>query len=192
MLLSALSSSPIMIVLDEAYREFVTEEPVNATLPLLNTYPNLVILRTFSKAYGLAGFRMGYGIMSENNATILQKVRQPFNVNSIALTAAKIALDTPSFLDRTITNNTHQRNWLTDQIKEMGLCVTHSHANFICIALNRPAMDVYQALLRKGFIIRPLDSFGLAGHIRVSIGTPEQNQGFLNAFKKSILELDKE
>jgi len=191
-LLSALSSSPIMIVLDEAYREFVTEEPVNATIPLLNTYPNLVILRTFSKAYGLAGFRIGYGIMAENHATILHKVRQPFNVNSIALTAAKIALDTPSFLDKTITNNTHQREWLTDKIKEMGLCVTHSHANFICITLNRPAMDVYQALLRKGFIIRPLDSFGLAGHIRVSIGTPEQNQGFLNAFKKSILELDKE
>jgi histidinol-phosphate aminotransferase len=189
-------SSDIIVVLDEAYRDFITEEDPLATVSLLKAYPNLIILRTFSKAYGLAGFRIGYAMGSESVISILQKVRQPFNVNSLALSAAELSLKNTAFLTKTITNNTQQRAWLTQKVEEMGvemkLRVIPSHANFICIEVNRPAMDVYQGLLRKGYIIRPLDSFGLSGHIRVTIGTPEQNQGFLNAFGKVVIELDKE
>ena len=182
-------SSDIIVVLDEAYREFVTLEDINATLSLLADYSNLVILRTFSKAYGLAGFRVGYAMGSPELIEILHKVRPPFNVNSLALVAAELALDCSDFLSKTITNNSQQREWLYAEINQMGLTVIDSQANFLCILVNRPAMDVYQGLLRKGYIIRPLDSFGLADYIRVTIGTPEQNQGFLSAFKQVLTEL---
>lgn len=173
----------VILVLDEAYREFVTDEDPNATLSLLNDYSNIVILRTFSKAYGLAAFRIGYLMGHTDLVQILHKVRQPFNVNAIALDAAKQALTAKSFLEKTIQNNTHQRGWLSETLPELGVSCLPSQGNFICIQTPFPAMDIFHGLLRKGYIIRPLDSFGLSNAIRVSVGTPTQNQGVVRALK---------
>jgi histidinol-phosphate aminotransferase len=173
-------------VLDEAYFEFVsTVEPVNS-IDWLKKQPNLIITRTFSKAYGLAGLRMGYGLSSPQIADILNRVRQPFNNNTLALVAAEAALTDFEHLQNTIAVNAQGMQQLTDGFKGLGLEWIPSAGNFVSVDLKQPGQPLYEALLCKGVIVRPVGNYELPNHLRISIGTKEENQIFLQALTESL------
>ena len=167
---SALPSS-VLVVLDEAYIEYSPESDNRA---LIDDFDNVVIVRTFSKAYGLAGLRVGYALSSEAVATVLNRVRQPFNVNRLALAAAKTALLDKDFIKRAYQNNKEQMRWLEKQFDALGLAFIRSSSNFIMVEIS-DALAVYHALLEQGVIVRPLVSYGLASWLRITVGLPEDN-----------------
>jgi len=171
----------VICVLDEAYFEFVScVETVNS-IDWLKKFPNLIITRTFSKAYGLAGLRVGYGLSSPEIADILNRVRQPFNNNSLALVAATAALDDAEHLQKTVDNNTLGMAQLTEGFKTLGLEWIPSAGNFVSVDLKQSGMPIYDALLRKGVIVRPVGVYEMPNHLRISIGTPNENAVFLQA-----------
>ncbi|GAA0319003.1 histidinol-phosphate transaminase [Psychrobacter aestuarii] len=167
---SALPSS-VLVVLDEAYIEY---SPESNNSSLLDDFDNVVIVRTFSKAYGLAGLRVGYALSSDAVATVLNRVRQPFNVNRLALAAARAALLDQDFIKRAYQNNKEQMRWLEKQFDALGLAFVRSSSNFIMVEIT-DALAIYHALLEQGVIVRPLVSYGLAGWLRVTVGLPEDN-----------------
>ncbi|WP_374090596.1 histidinol-phosphate transaminase [Methylomicrobium lacus] len=173
-------------VLDEAYYEFVQRKGEQDAIAWLGQCPNLVIARTFSKAYGLAGLRIGYCLSSPEMADILNRVRQPFNNNSLALAAAEAALDDSEHLQNTIKNNALGMKQLTEGFKNLGLGWIPSAGNFVSVDLSEPAAPVYAALLRKGVIVRPVANYEMPNHLRVSIGTPEENNLFLQALTECL------
>ncbi|MDD5411761.1 MAG: histidinol-phosphate transaminase [Methylobacter sp.] len=183
--ISALPESCVC-VLDEAYFEFVrTVESVNS-IDWLKKHPNLIVTRTFSKAYGLAGLRVGYGLSSPQMADILNRVRQPFNNNALALVAAEAALTDFEHLKNTITVNTQGMQQLTDGFKDLGLEWIESAGNFVLVDVKQPGQPLYEALLRKGVIVRPVGNYELPNHLRISIGTKEENQVFLQALTEVL------
>lgn len=190
-------------VLDEAYCEFVGDGRIGslpiATLPpsmavgraddsitWLKKYPNLLITRTFSKAYGLAGLRVGYGLSSPQLADILNRVRQPFNNNMLALAAAEAALTDTEHLQNTIAVNAQGMQFITDGFIKLGLEWIPSAGNFVLVDLKQPAMPIYEALLRKGVIVRPVGVYELPNHLRITIGTQAENQLFLLALAEAL------
>ena len=173
-------------VLDEAYFEFVSNAESINSIDWLNKYPNLLITRTFSKAYGLAGLRVGYGLSSPELADILNRVRQPFNNNTLALVAAEAALADDEHLQKTITVNSLGMQQLTDGFKVLGLEWIPSAGNFVAVDVKRAGQPVYEALLRKGVIVRPVGNYEMPNHLRISIGTKEQNQLFLKALSDTL------
>lgn len=173
----------VILVLDEAYYEFAAGGDYPDSLQWLAEHPNMLVARTFSKAYGLAGFRIGYSVSGVEIADLLNRVRQPFNINSLALTAAQAALDDGKHLQRTLGNNRDGMLQLTEGFAALGLQWIPSRGNFVCVDLRRPAMPVYEALLRKGVIVRPVANYGMPEHLRVSVGTPHENQIFLDALQ---------
>jgi len=188
----------VVCVLDEAYFEFVTSavlqgserlsgdgEPISS-ISWLKKFPNLIITRTFSKAYGLAGLRIGYSLSSPQVADILNRVRQPFNNNMLALAAAEAALEDNEHLHNTLRNNALGMMQLIEGFKMLDLQWVPSAANFVLVDLKRPGMPIYEALLRKGVIVRPVDSYELPQHLRVSIGTSEENHLFLQALSDTL------
>ncbi|MCL7421971.1 MAG: histidinol-phosphate transaminase [Methylobacter sp.] len=178
-----------LCVLDEAYYEFVdSTDPVDS-IGWLKKYPNLLITRTFSKAYGLAGLRVGYGLSSPELADILNRVRQPFNNNMLALAAAEAALSDAEHLERTITVNARGMQQLTDGFRKLGLEWIPSHGNFVSVDLKQPGLPVYEALLRKGVIVRPVANYEMPSHLRVSIGTEVENRIFLNALSDILSDV---
>ncbi len=168
-------------VLDEAYFEFVSHNGTVDSISWLMDCPNLIITRTFSKAYGLAGLRVGYAFSSPAVADILNRVRQPFNNNSLALVAAEAALADTAHLQLTLANNSQGMQQLTDGFKQLDLPWIPSSGNFVAVDLRRPGLPVYQALLHQGVIVRPVANYGLPDHLRISIGTAAENSFFLNA-----------
>lgn len=173
-------------VLDEAYFEFVGDKEGIDSIAWLKTNPNLIITRTFSKAYGLAGLRIGYGLSSPEIADILNRVRQPFNNNALALAAAEAALTDDDYLQQTIAVNAQGMSDLTEGFKAMGLDWIPSAGNFVSIDLKRPGQPLYEALLRKGVIVRPVANYGMPNHLRISIGTQAENQFFLKALAETL------
>ncbi|NBV42117.1 aminotransferase class I/II-fold pyridoxal phosphate-dependent enzyme [bacterium] len=176
----------VAVILDEAYAEFVTSPEYPDSISLLAHYPNLIVTRTFSKLYGLAGFRIGYAVASPDVIATLYKVRQPFNVNSIALAAAEIAIQNTKFVQKTLENNDNQKKWLMTELSNLGFNPLPSEANFICVMIGAHAKDIAQLLMRQGIIVRHLASFGMPEAIRITIGTPEQNARLLEQLKKSV------
>jgi histidinol-phosphate aminotransferase len=174
----------VVVVLDEAYFEYVQETDYPDGAKWLGRLPNLIVARTFSKAYGLAGLRVGYGLSSSAMADVLNRVRQPFNVNSVALVAASAALDDVEHVQRTVRANAEGMQQLTDGFRALGLDYIPSVGNFVCVDLGRQAMPVYEALLREGVIVRPVANYGMPNHLRVTVGLPEENTRFLAALKK--------
>jgi histidinol-phosphate aminotransferase len=174
----------IIIMLDEAYIEFVSLKKRYESIYYLKSFSNLIILRTFSKAYGLAGLRIGYGIMEVQLASLLDKVRHPFNINSLAQIAAISALEDRSFLEKTCKLVWQGRQFLTKALRALGVRVYESEANFLLIYVGRKAQRIYKGLLKKGIIIRPLTSYGLRGYLRISVGKPEENKAFIKSFKE--------
>ena len=165
----------VLLVMDEAYYEFL-EEPVDL-LPLVrsNEKPNLLLMRTFSKIYGLAGLRIGYGIGHPDFVSALEKVRQPFNTNSVAQAGAIAALDDDAHLVSTRSTNAEGLNFLEAACTDQGIEFVPSYANFVMVRVG-DGQAVFEALQRQGVITRPMGGYGLPEWIRLSIGTPEENK----------------
>lgn len=181
--------SDVLVVLDEAYFEYVSDEEKAPSINWLEEFANLIITRTFSKAYGLAGLRVGYSLSSEDIANVLNRVRQPFNCNSLALTAAKAALADHDFLMQSVELNNQQMSVIERFLEEQAISYIPSKGNFITIELNKDPMAVYNALLREGVIVRPVLGYGLTRHLRVSIGNEAENKVFMTALVKVLNEL---
>ena len=177
--------SEVRVVLDEAYIEFATDVDTPKSLSLISTYPNLIITRTFSKLYGLAGFRIGYAVANESRIQELQRVRPPFNVSSIALAAASLALEKNDYVEKTLKNNKIEKKRLENFLEGFQLKSLPSNSNFLCLILETKTQEIVQSLLEKGMIVRNLKSFGIPEGIRVTIGTPEQNTLFMQSFKEA-------
>ena len=176
----------VVVVIDEAYCEYVNQGIYPKTLDWLTSYPNLIITRTFSKIYGLASLRIGYAISSPEIADLLNRVRQPFNVNSIALVAAEAALDDDEYVAKSIeVNRQGLQQWemACGQIKRSYL---PSVGNFLTIHVGKNAQKIYEALLREGIIVRPIANYGLPDYLRFTIGTEAQNTRCIEALKKVI------
>jgi len=179
----------VLVVLDEAYTEYVERPDFPNGLTLLARYPNLVVTRTFSKIYGLAGLRVGYGVSSPEIADILNRVRQPFNVNSLALAAAEAALDDEDFVRRSREVNTAGLAQLAQAFAKRGMPTIPSVANFITVDVGSKARQVYENLLKKGVIVRPVANYSLPNHLRVTVGTESENHRLLEAIDQVMMEL---
>lgn len=174
----------VICVIDEAYFEYVNAKDCPDTMSWLASSPNLILTRTFSKAYGLAGLRVGYSISSPEIADLLNRVREPFNNNSLALVGALAALKDQHYLRKSIANNNSGMRQFTDYFKYSGLHVQQSLGNFIMLDLKRDALLVYQSLLEQGIIVRPIANYGLPTHLRISIGSTEANQCCMDALSE--------
>lgn len=171
----------VLIIADEAYHEYIEQDDYPNTLELLPRHPNLILTRTFSKVFGLAGLRIGYAISSPEIADILNRARLPFNTNAIGMLAAAAALNDQEFIARSVALNKQGKKQFEDAFKKMGISYIPSLGNFISIDLKKDAAETYQALLKKGIIVRPLTAYGMPNFLRVTIGTYEQNERFLTA-----------
>jgi histidinol-phosphate aminotransferase len=177
----------ILVVLDEAYFEFITDPSHVDSVSLLEKFPNVIILRTFSKAYGLAAFRVGYAIGNSEVITYLNTVRSPFNVTSLSLIVAEKALENEEFIAQCRRANKHEMDRFRHYALESKLHIFDSEANFVLIEVPGKADDAAEKLLEQGFIVRSGDALGTPGYVRVTIGTADQNTGFFAAFDKLLL-----
>lgn len=176
----------VLVVLDEAYTEYVAEDERIPSIDWLARYPNLIVSRTFSKAYGLAGLRVGYMVCHPQLVSVLNRVREPFNCNSLALAAAEAALDDEDYLNQAVELNRREMARYEAFFREKGLKYIPSRANFITLDLERDAAPVYQALLREGVIVRPIAGYGLPTCLRISIGLEHENQRCLDALARVL------
>lgn len=177
----------VIVVLDEAYTEYVETTDVPNGLDYLDRYPNLLVSRTFSKAYGLAALRVGYGICQPGIADAMNRVRQPFNVNSLAQAAAVATLSDDAYLAESRRINREGMAQLEAGFAALKLQWIPSRGNFIAVDVGRDAAPVFQALLRQGVIVRPVANYGMPNHLRVSIGLAEENERFLDVLKQVLL-----
>ncbi len=178
----------VLVVLDEAYNEYIQRDQRGEPLKWLKRHPNLVVTRTFSKAYGLAGLRVGYALAHPSVADIMNRVRQPFNVNSIALAAATAALDDMEFVARSYAENLSGMRQLEEGARALGLEFIPSFGNFLTVRVGKGA-EIFKRLLRRGLIVRPVGGgYGLPEHLRVTIGTAAENDRFLAALAASLRE----
>jgi histidinol-phosphate aminotransferase len=168
-------------VIDEAYAEFVTDENVTHGVDLFREGRSLAAIRTFSKIYGLAGLRVGYAVLPAELSGIAYHIRNGYNINRLAQHAALAALSDHEHVARTRETVFQGRARLTEGLAALGLEPIPSQTNFVCVEVGCPAEEIYRRMLKRGFIIRPLAGFGLANHIRISVGTPEENDAVLNA-----------
>lgn len=173
----------VLVVLDEAYIEFAEEGELPNGLNYLDRYPNLLVSRTLCKAYGLAGLRVGYCASSPQIADVLNRVRQPFNVNSLALVAACVALDDEQYLSEGRRLNRAGMLQLESGLRELGLKWIPSRGNFLAVDLGRDAAPINTGLLREGVIVRPIAGYDMPTFLRVSIGTEQENTRFLEALR---------
>ena len=171
----------VVVVLDEAYWEYLDAALRGDVRGWLDKYPNLVVTHTFSKTYGLASLRAGYALSSPEVADLMNRVRQPFNNNSLALLAAEVALADQEHVRKSVALNNGERDRLEAALKQMGLSWLPSQANFLAIDFGRDAAPIHQALLQKGIIVRPTASYEMPNFLRITIGTPAQNDRLLKA-----------
>jgi histidinol-phosphate aminotransferase len=176
----------VIIVVDEAYIEFIRDDKVYNSLQKPLQDPRIVSLRTFSKAYGLAGFRVGYGIMDTQIAQVLNKIRQPFNVNSLAQIAAVAALDDEGFLNKSIQSTHESLDFLFKELKALGIRCLPTQSNFFMLDLKSDASVVFEQMLKIGVIVRSMKSYGFDTFLRVNTGTQHENINFLQALKKVL------
>jgi len=181
--------SDIIVVVDEAYFEYVTESDYPDTLQWLDKYPNLIVTRTFSKIYALAALRVGYAVCSEEIADLLNRVRQPFNVNTPALLAATAALDDQEHVQQCVDINSKGIKFWRAACQYRGLDYIPSVGNFITVDFEEDVMPIYNALLREAVIVRPIGNYGLPNHLRITISTIEENQQCLDALDKVLENL---
>jgi histidinol-phosphate aminotransferase len=175
----------VLVVLDEAYNEYLEPGDGVESTAWIAEYPNLIVSRTFSKAYGLAALRVGYGIMDAKVADMMNRVRQPFNVNALAQAAAVAALADTAYVAESRALNTSGMRELMEGVRALGVSYIPSHANFLLIKVG-DAARVYQRLLEQGVIVRPVAGYGLPEHLRVTVGLPAENRRFLDALAKAL------
>jgi histidinol-phosphate aminotransferase len=171
----------LIVVVDEAYFDYVEEARYPDAMQLVGTHPNLVVLRTFSKAYGLAGLRVGYAVSSTDITDLLNRVRLSFNPSSLAQAGALAALRDTDHIERTVELNRTELRRMDEGLTALGLATIPSVCNFVTVDVGRPGREVFQQLLEQGVIVRPLDAYGLPQHLRISVGLPEQNDRLLAA-----------
>lgn len=176
----------VIVVIDEAYAEYVAQPEYPDCTAWVARHPNVVATRTFSKVHGLAALRVGYGVSHESVADVLNRVRQPFNVNSLGLAAARAALEDTEHLRRSREVNAAGLAQLEAGARSLGLSWIPSVANFITLDLGRPAAPVYEALLRAGVIVRPVANYGMPRHLRVSVGLAGENARCLEALERAL------
>ncbi len=176
----------VLVVSDEAYREYVERPDFPDTLRIIRQYPNLVVLRTFSKIYGLAGLRVGYGVGSQEVIADFYKTKTPFNVNLLAQEAALAALEDVEFVKRSIETNRKGKEYLYHEFDRLGLKYYPSDANFVCVHVGRDSMEVFRRIMDLGVTIRPLRSFQLDEWIRVTVGTEAQNRKFVECLEQAL------
>ena len=182
-------SPNVIVVLDEAYNEFLSPEDQYESTDWVRKYPNLIVSRTFSKAYGLAGLRVGFAIAQPAVTDLMNRVRQPFNVNSLAQAAAIAALNDKAFLQKSAENNAAGYRQFVQAFEEMGLEYVPSYGNFVLVKVgddDGAGARVNLALLKQGVIVRPVGNYGLPQWLRISIGLPEENAACIAALKKAL------
>jgi len=172
----------VLVVLDEAYNEYLERTQQANSAAWIAEHPNLLVSRTFSKAYGLAGLRVGYGIADSTVADMLNRVRQPFNVNSIAQDAALAALADTAYVEESARLNRSGLEQLARGLSALNVGFAPSHGNFLLVQVG-DATAVYEQLLRRGVIVRPVASYGLPEHLRVTVGLAAENKRFLEALR---------
>ena len=181
----------VIVVIDEAYFEYVTENEYPDTMQWLEHYSNLIVTRTFSKIHGLAGLRVGYAVSNPEIADLLNRVRQPFNVNSMALATATAALDDIEQLAMSVQVNSDGMYQWEQACEAYDWRYIPSVANFICVDVGREASEAYDGLLKEAIIVRPIANYKLPNHLRITIGTAEQNDRCINALKKVLEGINK-
>jgi histidinol-phosphate aminotransferase len=175
----------VLVVLDEAYNEYLPVESRTDSVGWLGRFPNLVVTRTFSKVYGLAGLRVGYAFAAPGVADLMNRVRQPFNVNSLALAAARAALDDADFVRKGFELNQSGMRQVTQGLERLGIEYIPSCGNFVSFKVG-DAGGVFQRLLKAGVIVRPIASYGMPQHLRVTIGLESENARFLAALAQAL------
>lgn len=175
-----------VVVLDEAYTDFMDEKLRTDSFAWVKKFPNLLVTRTFSKAYGLAGLRAGFGVANKELIEMMNRIRPPFNMNSAAQAAAVAALEDQAFLKTVVDSNTKERARLAAFFDELGLDQLPSQANFIMVRVGPKAAEINEEMLRRGVILRPLKSYGLPEYMRISVGSREENDIFMKAFREAL------
>ncbi len=181
----------VIVVIDEAYAEYATSSAYPDypdCTQWLDDYPKLLVTRTFSKIFGLAGLRVGYGVSSPEIADYLNRVRQPFNVNTLAQVAAAAALDDDLHIRQSREINLSGLTYLTDACESRGLSYIPSAGNFLAIDFSRPAQDIFEAMMQQGVIVRPIANYGLPDFLRVTIGTEDENHRFVEVMDRVLEE----
>jgi len=178
----------IVCVIDEAYAEYVEYDDYPDATSWIAEFDNLLVTRTFSKIHGLAGVRIGYGVSSADIADMLNRVRQPFNVNSLAMVAAAAALDDDNHIIESKQLNKSGMSQLQKAFDKMGLAYIPSAGNFIAVDVGRQGTDVYEQLLRLGVIVRPVANYEMPNHLRVTIGTRSENERFIAALDEALAD----
>lgn len=176
----------VICVVDEAYFEYVDQDDFPDTLNWIERFPNLVVTRTFSKAYGIAGLRVGYAVSDPDISELMNRIRQPFNNNSVGLSAALAALQDQDHLIRSRTTNLSGIKYLSNELQQRNFDVIPSAANFVCVDVKQDSVAFFNALLREGVIVRPLANYHLFNHIRVTVGTSRENARFLSALDATL------
>lgn len=176
----------VIVVFDEAYNEFIEREDFPDTIRYIGR-KNIIILRTFSKAHGLSGLRIGYGIADEEIIQFMDRVRQPFNVNSVAQTAAIASLEDKEHIARSQLVIKEGKEFIYKNLDFMGLKYIKSDTNFILINVGRNGEEIFEKMLREGVIVRDMDAYKLYDYIRVTIGTMQENKRFIKALKKTLI-----
>ena len=184
-------SPDVLIIVDEAYFEYVRDPSYPDSLKYHDHGKTLLTLRTFSKLYGLAGLRIGYGVTSKEIAGLLHRVRQPFNVNAVAQWAALAALEDHDHVSRSLEVNRQGMEYLSKEIAQLGLEHVPSQANFILLRVES-GNTVFQQLLAQGIIVRPMAAYELPEYVRVTVGTMEENRQFIDALRKVIKAFEKD
>ncbi|OEY67267.1 histidinol-phosphate transaminase [Marinobacter sp. X15-166B] len=179
----------VLVVLDEAYCEFMVDEGSADGVALLRQFPNLIVVRTFSKAWGLAALRVGYALSHPAIADVLNRVRQPFNVDAIALSAATAVLADDAYLERSRAVNSAGMTQLETGFERLGLEFIPSAGNFIAVRVGERAADINTSLLRQGVIVRPVAGYGMPEHLRVSVGLADENDKLLQALAVALNEV---
>jgi histidinol-phosphate aminotransferase len=179
----------VLVVLDEAYTEYLDAKLAYNSVPWLKEFPNLIVSRTLSKAYGLAGLRVGFGLAGEGLIALMNRVRQPLNVNHLAMVAATAALDDDEFIERSRKVNADGIAYLGAELSRRGIAVIPPYGNFITFKIGHDELDanaVFHALLKQGVIVRPIAGYGMPDWLRVTIGTRAQNERFLAALDHAM------
>lgn len=187
-LLSAISEN-ILVVLDLAYYEYASATDYVRPYELLKQFPNLLLTRSFSKAYGLPALRIGFGVGHPDLIEILNRIRQPFNVNTFAQKAAIAAINDQEHIQLSIKNNSAQMLYLQTELKKLGLDYLESQGNFLAVRVNMSGRDIFKMLMKEGVIVRPIDIYGMPEFIRVTIGTPEENKFFIHALERVLNQI---
>ncbi|MCK5655158.1 MAG: histidinol-phosphate transaminase [Candidatus Aureabacteria bacterium] len=178
----------VLVVMDEAYYEYADKKIFPDSVSYLRDKKNLLILRTFSKMYGLAGLRIGYAIGDESIISVLDKTRQPFNVNSVAQAAALAAFDDKQHVERSLKENKNGIAFIMGRLKQMNIEYVSTSTNFLLIKTGN-SKKIFDRFLQKGIIVRPMDAYGLGQYIRVTIGLPEHNEIFVEELKNILFSL---